>query len=52
MKGCIFSLGIIDKKLIWPLLYTIIQIIQNIISTYYPKDKRTSIDQTFIDGLG
>ena len=52
MKGCIFSLGIIDKKLIWPLLYTIIQITQSIISAYYPKDKRTSVNYLFADGLG
>ena len=52
MNGFIFSLGIIDKKLIWPLLYTIIQIIQNIISTYYPKDKRSSNQYIFADGLG
>ena len=52
MKGCIFSLGIIDKKLIWPLLYTIIQITQSIISAYYPKNKRTSVNYLFADGLG
>ena len=40
MKDFIFSLGIIDRKLIWPFLYTIIQLIRNIFSAYYPKEKK------------
>ena len=42
MRIFIFSLGMIEKKLIWPFLYSIIQIIRNIINDYYPKDKKSS----------
>ena len=41
MKKSIISLGIIDKKLIWPFLYSLIQIIKTIYDRKYPKDKQT-----------
>ena len=41
MKKSIISLGIIDKKLIWPFLYTLIQILKTINDLKYPKDKQT-----------
>ena len=52
MRDFIFSLGIIDKKLIWPFLYTIIQIVQNIIDTYYPEDKKNSTIFNLSSGIG
>ena len=52
MKDFIFSLGIIDKKLIWPFLYSTIQIIESIIDTYYPKDKKSSMIGTLVNGIG
>ena len=52
MKDFIFSLGLLDKKLIWPFLYTIIQIVQTIIDTYYPEDKKSSTIFNFAIGIG
>ena len=52
MKDFIFSLGIIDKKLIWPFLFTIIQITQNIIDTHYPEDKKNETIYYFSSGIG
>jgi len=40
MKDFIFSLGLIDKKLIWTLIYTISQILRNLINNKYLKDKQ------------
>ena len=52
MKDFIFSLGIIDRKLIWPFLYTIIQLIRNIFSAYFPKEKKISDLLYFDIGIG
>ena len=52
MRDFIFSLGIIDKKLIWLFLYTTIQIVQTIIDTYYPEDKKSSTVSGLSSGIG
>ena len=41
MKNPIISLGTIDKKLIWPFLYSLTQILQTIFNRRYPKDKQS-----------
>ena len=38
MKECIFSLGLIDKKLIWALAFGIIQIIKELVNNKFLKD--------------
>ena len=47
MKGCIFSLGKINKKIIWPFLFALIQVALYFINQLFPKDKVHQL----IDGL-
>ena len=52
MKEFIFSLGTVERKLIWPFLCTMIQIIQTTINIYYPEDKKNSIIYNFSSAIG
>ena len=52
MKGCIFSLGKIDKRIIWPFLFVLIQIAVNLIDKLFPRDKVNQIIDVFSISLG
>ena len=52
MKEFIFSLGIIDKKLIWSFLFTITLVIQYIVDNYYPENKKSSTIYKISFGIG
>ena len=52
MKNRIILLGIIDKKLIWPFLYSITQILQTIFNHNYPKDKQSESMNSFGTAIG
>ena len=39
MVYCIFSLGKIDKKIIWPFLFAIMQVALTLINKLFPLDK-------------
>lgn len=43
MKDCIFKLGKIDKKIIWPFLFALIQVALNLINNIFPRDKINQI---------
>ena len=45
MKDCIFKLGKIDKKIIWPFLFALIQVALNLINNIFPRDKINQIFQ-------
>ena len=52
MRGCIFSLGKIDKKIIWPILFAIIQAVLNSVDKLFPQEKVNQIIDTFAISLG
>ena len=52
MKKFIFSLGKIDKKLIWPFLFSIIQVALNINSYYYPSEKLHQVMDSYSISFG
>ena len=52
MKKFIFSLGKIDKKLIWPSLFSIIQVALNINSYYYPSEKLHQVMDSYSISFG
>ena len=52
MKGCIFRLGKIDKKIIWPFLFALNQIVLNLINKLFPKEQKNQIIDNFSLSLG
>ena len=52
MKNFIFSLGKIDKKIIWPILFAIIQAVLNSVDKLFPQEKVNQIIDTFAISLG
>ena len=52
MSNCIFSLGNIDKKLIWIAFFSIDQIALNFMNKYYPSDKVHQIMDSYGICLG
>ena len=51
MKDCIFKLGKIDKKIIWPFLFALIQVALNLINNIFPRDKINQILFQYHSGL-
>ena len=52
MKDFIFSLGIIDKKLIWALIFTLSQILKDLVNNKYLKDKQHEEMNSIGGGIG
>ena len=52
MKDCIFKFGRIDKKIIWPFLFAIIQVALIFINQIFPKDKVNQIIDAFAIAVG
>ena len=52
MVYCIFSLGKIDKKIIWPFLFAIMQVALIFINKLFPKDKVNQIIDAFAIAVG
>ena len=52
MKRHIILLGVIDKKLIWPFLYSFTQILQTILNREYPMDKQSISMNSFGIAVG
>ena len=52
MKGCIFSLGKIDRKNIWPFLFALIQVAIHFINKIFPQDKVNQLIDTYSISLG
>ena len=52
MKDCIFSLGKIDKRIIWPFLFALIQCALNLIDFQFPREKVNQIIDIFAVSLG
>ena len=48
MKNFIFSLGKIDKKIIWPILFAIIQAVLNSVDKLFPQEKVNQIIDTIL----
>ena len=51
MKDCIFSLGKIDKRIIWPFLFALIQCALYLIDSLFPRDKVNQIIDNFAVSL-
>ena len=49
---CIFSLGKIDKKIIWPFLFAIMQVALIFINKLFPKDKVNQLIDSFPIAIG
>jgi heme/copper-type cytochrome/quinol oxidase subunit 4 len=47
MKKFIISLGKIDKKLFWVFSFALVQVIINLLSYYYPKEKTYQIMDSY-----
>ena len=52
MKDCIFKFGRIDKKIIWPFLFAIIQVALIFINQIFPNDKVNQIIDAFAIAVG
>ena len=52
MRGCIFLLGKIDKRIIWPFLFAIIQVAMHFINKIFPPHKVNQIIDSFSISLG
>ena len=52
MRGCIFLLGKIDKRIIWPFLFAIIQVAMHFINKIFPPHKVNQIIDSFAISLG
>ena len=52
MKGCIFSLGKVDRKNIWPFLFAIIQIAIHFINKIFPREKVNQVIDSQSISLG
>ena len=52
MKGCIFSLGKIDKTIIWPFLFAIIQVALIFIDKLFPLNQVNQIIDGFSIAIG
>ena len=52
MKGCIFKLGKIDRKNIWPFLFAIIQVAIHFIHKIFPTDQVNHIIDAYSISLG
>jgi hypothetical protein len=52
MKGCIFSLGKVDRKNIWPFLFAIIQVAIHFINKIFPPKKVNQIIDAYSISLG
>lgn len=51
MTGFIFTLGKIDKKIIWPILFAIIQVVLNSVDKLFPQDQVNQIIDSFAISL-
>ena len=40
MKECIFSLGKLNKKIIWPFLFSLTQVALSLVNRLFPEDNR------------
>ena len=47
MKECIFSLGKLNKKFIWPFLFSLTQVALSLVNRLFPEDKVNHITDTF-----
>ena len=52
MVYCIFSLGKIDKKIIWPFLFAIMQVALIFINKLFPSDKVNQLIDSFPIAIG
>ena len=52
MVYCIFSLGKIDKKIIWPFLFAIMQVALTLINKLFPLDKVNQVIDSFSVSIG
>ena len=52
MKSCIFKLGKIDRKNIWPFLFALIQVAIHFINKIFPQDQVNQIIDAYSISLG
>ena len=52
MKDCIFKFGRIDKKIIWPFLFAIMQVALIFINKLFPSDKVNQLIDSFPIAIG